>query len=87
MATMRERIVDHIDMTIHMLQESINSNASDIDAAYRDEDIEAIAYDIKRVRTLKSLKNVLKLGGHPTSGSKEDYALKEIIEVMIDLDV
>lgn len=87
MATMRDRIVDHIDITIEMLQEYINSNASDIDSAYTDEDIDGIAYDIKRVRTLKSLRNVLKLGGHPTSGSKEDYALKEIIEVMIDLDV
>lgn len=87
MATMRERIVAHIDMCIEMLQESINSNASDIDSAYTDEDIESIAYDIKRVRTLKSLRNVLKLGGQPTSGSKEDYALKDIIEEMIDLDV
>lgn len=87
MATLRERIVDHIDMTIHMLQESINSNAADIDAAYRDEDIEAIAYDIKRVRTLKSLRIVLILNGYPTSGSKEDFALRDVVEQMIDLDV
>ncbi len=87
MATLRARIVDHIAMTIDMLQESINCNASDIDSAYTDEDIEGIAYDIKRVRTLKSLRNVLILNGYPTSGSKEDYALLDVIEEMIDLDV
>lgn len=87
MATTRERIVTHIDMTIEMLQESIDSLVDNIEATDDDESIEGVMYEIKRVRTLKSLRNVLNSGNMPNQGTKEDFVFRDVIEEMIDLDV
>lgn len=87
MATARDRIVAHIDMCIEMHQESIDSLVDNIEATDEDETIEGVMYEIKRVRTLKSLRNVLNSGNMPSQGTKEDFVFRDIIEEMIDLDV
>lgn len=87
MATARDRIVAYIDMCIEMHQESIDSLVDNIEATDDDESIEGVMYEIKRVRTLKSLRNVLNSGNMPNQGTKEDFVFRDVIEEMIDLDV
>ena len=87
MVTMRDAIINRIDVHIEMHQESIDSLVDNIEATDEDETIEGVMYEIKRVRTLKSLRNVLLCGNMPSQGTKEDFVLRDVIEEMMDLDV
>ena len=87
MVTMRDAIINRIDVHIEMHQESIDSLVDNIEATDEDETIEGVMYEIKRVRTLKSLRNVLDSGEMPNQGTKEDFVLRDVIEEMMDLSV
>lgn len=87
MATMREAIINRIDVHIDMTMDSINSLVADIDATDTDDDIDLVAHDIKRVRALKALKLVMEAGKMPVVGYKEYYMLQDVLEEMMDLDV
>ena len=85
MVTMRDAIINRINLHLDMHQESIDYLVDNIDATYEDEAIEGVMYEIKRVRTLKSLRNVLDSGEVPSQGTKEDFVLRDVIEEMMDL--
>lgn len=87
MATLREKIIDRIDVHIEMTQDSVDSLVNNIEATDEDDTIEAVAYDIKRIRTLKSLKLVMESGRDPIKGSKESFMLQDVLEEMMDLDI
>lgn len=87
MVTMRDAIINRINVHIEMHQESIDSLVDNIEATDEDETIEGVMYEIKRVRTLKSLRIVLDSGEMPSQGTKEDFVLRDVIEEMMDLDV
>ena len=79
MATLQNEVLDRIDMYIMMLQESIESHVNNIEATDSDDTIENVAYEIKRVRTLKSLRNVLYSGKLPDCRSREFMEFYDII--------
>jgi len=87
MATMRDKIIERIDVHIEMTQESVDSLVSNIEATDEDDTIETVAYDMKRIRTLKSLKNVMESFQFPIKGSKEFNILQDVLEEMMDLDI
>ena len=87
MAPMRDKIIERIDVHIEMTQESVDSIASNIEATDDDDTIEMVTYDIKRIRTLKSLKNVMSAGQNPKRGSREEHMLQDVLEEMMDLDI
>ena len=87
MATMRDKIIDRIDVHIEMTQDSVDSLVNNIEATDDDDTIETVAYDIKRIRTLKSLKNVMEAGKTPIRSSKEFFMLQDVLEEMMDLDI
>lgn len=87
MATMRETIINRIDVHIDMTMDSINSLVEDIEATDTDDQIDLVAHDIKRVRSLKALKIVLQDGNLPSRSSKLAHALFDVLEEMMDLDV
>lgn len=87
MATMRETIINRIDVHIDMTMDSINSLVADIEVTDTDDEIDLVAHDIKRVRALKALKIVLQDGNLPMRGSKIGHVLLDVLEEMMDLDV
>lgn len=82
---MRESIINRIDMHIDMLHEVVMSTVNADNNT--DKDCEAVAYELKRIRTLKSLQKDLNQMGFPVRGSKEAAELLNVIEEMIDMDV
>lgn len=87
MATMRDKIIERIDVHIEMTQESVDSLVSNIEATDEDDTIEAVSYDMKRIRTLKALKNIMEAGRMPVHGHREFFMLRDVLEEMMDLDI
>jgi len=86
MTVLRDAIIDRIDFHIEMHMDSINSLVSNIEATDGDDVIEATSWEMKKVRDLKLLKNILTAGKMPSSGSPQGYTLREVIDEMMDLD-
>jgi len=87
MATMRDKIIEQIDDAIKKTQESVDFYVNNIEVTDEDDDIDEVAYDMKRIRTLKSLKHIVETGMLPEQGHKESYMLRDILEDMLDLDL
>lgn len=86
MAILRDMIINRIDFHIEMHMDSINSLVGNIEADDNDDVIESVTWDMKKVRNLKQLKNILVEGNMPSSGSPMGYTLREVIDEMMDLD-
>lgn len=87
MAILRDAIIDRIDFHIEMHMESINSLVENIEADDNDDVFETTVYDMKKVRNLKQLKNILTEGKNPAPGSPMGYTLREVIDEMMDMDI
>jgi hypothetical protein len=87
MAILRDAIIDRIDFHIEMHMDPINDLVNNIEADDSDDVIEANAHNIKKVRNLKQLKNILTEGKNPAPGSPMGYTLREVIDEMMDIDI
>ena len=86
MTVLRDAIIDRIDFHIEMHMDSINSLVDNIEATDGDDVIEATSWEMKKVRNLKQLKNILTGGNMPSPGSPHCYMLREVLDEMMDLD-
>jgi hypothetical protein len=86
MTVLRDAIIDRIDFHIEMHMDSINSLVGNIEADDDDDVIEATSWEMKKVRNLKQLKKTLTEGNMPSCGSPQGYTLREILDMMMELD-
>ena len=82
--TMRDEIINRIDFHIEMIQEDMQSTIDSPNST--DSDYEGVAYDLKRIRNMRELQNLLKEGKMPTS-SLLRTTFMGVMEEMMDLDI
>lgn len=84
MATLREKLIDRTEVHIVMVEGSVMDAINHV-ATLGDYEIESVAYELKQLRSLKNLKQILEKGGQIMPINRE--TLFDVIEEMIDLDI
>lgn len=84
MATLREKIIERIDVHIEMTEESVQDSIKHA-ATLSDAETESVAYDLKQIRNLKHLQEYLKNANVIPSTMRS--TLFDVLEEMMDLDI
>ena len=84
MATLREMIIDRIDLHVEMTEDSVQDSIKHA-ATLSDAETESVAYDLKQIRKLKQLQETLKNANVIPSTMLS--TLFTVIEEMMDLDI
>lgn len=82
--TIQDQILDRIEFHIEMHMDNFKNGA--ITADMTDEECEDVAYDMKTVRNLKKLHEIIFAGRVPALGSKENMTLLNVLEEVFNAE-
>lgn len=85
MATLREKIIERIDYHVEMYQEEIEDSIKNV-STLDDEECEIVGYNMKKIRNLRKLQNILREGKIPGPGAIQVQYFS-VLEEMMDLDI